>query len=343
VSKLVSVVSPCFNEENNVAACYQAVRRIFETQLASYEWEHIFADNASTDDTVEVLRGIASDDSHVRVIVNSRNYGPFRSNFNALRACRGDAVLVMLPVDLQDPPELIPEFVRLWSTGYKVVYGIRQNREEGFLLRSTRRFYYRLVKTVSNIELHADVGEFQLIDRTVLKALTRFDDYYPYIRGQIANCGFKSIGIEYTWCARKRGVSKNRIIHLLDQGLNGLISFSQVPIRCATIIGFLLATCSIIYAMVTLTINLLAGRFGPPGTATLIVGMFFFFGISLFFQGLIGEYVGAIHAQVRHQGMVIEQERINFESMGKHLTESGSFAEFDPQNEDSKMENLGAK
>jgi polyisoprenyl-phosphate glycosyltransferase len=335
MSKLISVISPCFNEEDNVAACYQAVRKLFETQLTSYESEHIFVDNASSDHTVDVLREIASQDTRLRVIVNARNYGPFRSTFNALRACRGDAVVVMLPVDLQDPPELIPEFVRLWNEGYKVVYGIRRNREEGFLLRSTRHFYYRLVKALSNIELHADVGEFQLIDKVVLKAITQFDDSYPYIRGQIANCGFRSIGIDYTWVARARGVSKNGTMGLLDQGLNGLISFSQAPIRCATIIGFALASLSIVYATLTLLINIFAGHFGPPGTATLIIGMFFFFGISLFFQGLIGEYVGAIHAQVRHQGNVLEQERINFEVVQvvqKQQAKSGLTRELDGQN-----------
>jgi polyisoprenyl-phosphate glycosyltransferase len=323
MNNLISVVSPCFNEEDNVKACYLAVRKLFESQLAGYKWEHIFADNASSDHTVEVLREIASRDTHLRVIVNSRNYGPFRSTFNALRACQGDAIVVMLPVDLQDPPELIPEFVRLWSEGYKIVYGIRRKREESVLLRSTRRVYYRLVKATSNIELYADVGEFQLIDRVVLEAVTQFDDSYPYIRGQIANCGFRSTGVDYTWVARSHGVSKNGAMGLLDQGLNGLISFSQTPIRCATIIGFTLACLSIVYAGITLLINLFAGHFGPPGTATLIIGMFFFFGISLFFQGLIGEYVGAIHAQVRHHGKVLEQERINFESEQKQSAKSG--------------------
>jgi glycosyltransferase involved in cell wall biosynthesis len=313
MNKLVSIVSPCFNEEDNVESCYQAVRQIFESELAGYDWEHIFADNASTDRTVEVLRQIASTDQHVRVIVNARNYGPFRSTFNALRHCRGDAVLVVLAVDLQDPPELIPEFVRKWEAGYPVVYGIRRRREESVLLRTTRRIYYRLVKTVANIELHTNVGEFQLIDRRVLKAVIRFDDYYPYIRGLIANCGFKSTGIEYTWRARKKGISKNSLVSLVDQGLNGLVSFSNVPIRLATVTGFAVSALSTVYALATLTIDLVAGKhFGPPGTATLIVGMFFLFGLVLFFQGLIGEYVGAIHAQVRHQGFVIEQERINF-------------------------------
>jgi polyisoprenyl-phosphate glycosyltransferase len=314
MSKLISIVSPCFNEEASVTPCYQAVRRIFETELAGYEWEHIFADNASTDQTVEMLRSIASSDKRVRVIVNARNYGPFRSTFNALRRCRGDAVLVMLAVDLQDPPDLISEFVRKWEAGYKVVYGIRRNREESMTLRTVRRLYYRLVKTVANIQVPENVGEFQLIDRAVLVPLIRFDDYYPYIRGLIANCGFKSIGIEYTWRARKHGVSKNSLVDLFDQGLNGIISFSQVPIRLATVIGLVLSALSIVYAVITLVINLVAGaRFGPPGVATLIVGMFFFFGMVLFFQGLIGEYVGAIHAQVRHQGTVVEQERINFD------------------------------
>jgi hypothetical protein len=159
------------------------------------------------------------------------------------------------------------------------------------------------------------VAEFQLIDRSVLDALMQFDDYHPYIRGMIANCGFKSTGIEYTWRARRQGLSKNNIFHLIDQGVNGLISVSNVPIRIATTLGILISICSLLYALVQLLLNLMAeGPLPPPGTPTLIVAVFFFFGVVLFFQGLIGEYVAAIHAQVRNHGIVVMQERINFDA-----------------------------
>ena len=160
--KTISIVSPCFNEEDNVAECYEAIRKMFEEELPGYRREHVFVDNASTDRTVEILREIAAGDPDVRVVVNARNFGVFRSTFNGLRYASGDAVLVMLPVDLQDPPELIPEFVQLWEQGYEVVAGARLTREEGFFLRSARMAFYRIVNGLSDFELTPGVGEFQL-------------------------------------------------------------------------------------------------------------------------------------------------------------------------------------
>jgi hypothetical protein len=214
--KVIGIITPCFNEEVNVAACHEAVKTLFEAKLPGYDREHIFADNASTDGTVGALREIAKSDPQVKVIVNARNYGPFRSTFNALLSASGDAVVVMLPVDLQDPPEVIEAFVRHWEEGHEVVYGIRANRKEGLTMRIFRKIYYRLVSRFANITVPPDVGEFQLIDRVVVEALRRCDDYYPYIRGLIANCGFRSTGVPYTWQERARGMSKNRLYHLID-------------------------------------------------------------------------------------------------------------------------------
>ena len=172
--KLISIVTPCYNEADNVVACYEAVRSLFDGPLKEFDFEHIFADNCSTDATVEKLRGLAAGDRRVRVILNSRNFGPFRSNFNALLAARGDAIVVFLPADLQDPPEIIPQFVAAWEAGFEVVAGIRQEREESWLLRSIRKVYYRVVSRLANTEIPIDVGEFQLIDRQVLDSLKQF-------------------------------------------------------------------------------------------------------------------------------------------------------------------------
>jgi len=314
MSKLVSILTPCFNESTNVRDCASAVRRLFETVLREYEYEHIFCDNASTDDTVEILRQIAHDDPHVKVIVNARNFGPFRSAFNGLLSARGEAVVVFLAADLQDPPELIPEFVRRWEAGHEIVYGVRKRREENRVLALVRKFYYRLVNQFSYTSIPPDVGEFQLIDRVVVEALARFDDYYPYIRGMIASCGFRAVGIDYTWVARKRGISKNRWYHLVDQALNGIISFSNVPMRISLAVGFVLSVVSMAYACVQLLINLVYFRqLTAPGIPTLIVGIFFFSGVQLLFLGIVGEYVMAIHSQVRRRPLVIERERINFQ------------------------------
>src|SRR5262249_21491686 len=196
--KLISILTPCYNESENVRDCYLAVRKLFETTLAAYDYEHIFADNASTDDTVGILKELAADDTRVKIIVNARNFGPFRSAFNALLSARGDAVVVFLAADLQDPPEMIAEFVRRWEDGNEIVYAVRKQREEPRLLRLARKAYYRVVNKFAYAEIPPDVGEFQLIDRVVVEALRRFDDYYPYIRGMIAVCGFRATGIDYT-------------------------------------------------------------------------------------------------------------------------------------------------
>ena len=312
--KRISIISPCFNEQENVAACHAAVRDLFDGPLAAYDHEHIFADNASTDDSVTEIRRVAAEDRQVKAIVNARNYGPFRSTFNALGAATGDAVLVMLPVDLQDPPELIPLFVRKWEEGAKIVYGQRVARAEGWLMRQTRKIYYRMVSHLAGIDIPIDTAEFQLLDRQVIEALLRFNDHYPYIRGMIANVGFRdrAVMVPYKWRERARGMSKNRFFSLVDQGLNGMIAFTNVPMRLAAAMGFLLALGSIAYSVVQLIINLMFANAAPPGIATLIVALFFFSGIQLLFIGLLGEYVSSIHFQVRQGPIVVERERINF-------------------------------
>jgi glycosyltransferase involved in cell wall biosynthesis len=312
--KKITIVSPCFNEELNVEACYRAVRDLFDGPLASYEREHIFSDNASTDSTVEILRGIAGEDPCVKVIVNARNYGPFRSNFNALRYATGDAVLVFLAVDLQDPPAVIPEFVRYWESGAEVVAGARNERDESLLLRICRAIFYRLINMLSDIELPLNVGEFQLLDRKVWAALMKHHDHYPYIRGIIASVGFRRVIVPYKWEKRRAGLSKNNFLRLVDQALNGIFSFTTAPLRLCTFVGFALASLAILYALFAFVAFFVFPDMAPRGIVTVIVGMFFLSGIQLAFIGILGEYVTSIHAQVRRGPMVVERERINIET-----------------------------
>jgi polyisoprenyl-phosphate glycosyltransferase len=319
--KLVSVVTPCYNEEDNVEACAEAVRKLFASELAGYDHEHIFCDNASTDRTEEILRRMAAADPHIKLILNARNFGPFRSIFNGVLAATGDAVVLFLPADLQDPPEVIPQMVKQWEAGHQIVYGIRANREEGALMRLVRRSYYRLVKNWADVEIPVDVGEFQLVDKIVIQALHKFDDYYPYLRGMVASCGFKSVGIPYTWKARARGMSKNRLYHLIDQGMNGLVSFTNVPLRICLSAGFLLSGASVLYGLGSLGVMLYdffahGQKLAQPGIQTLIVAIFFFSGVQLFFIGILGEYIGAIHSQVRKRPLVVEKERVNLPPAG---------------------------
>lgn len=313
--KKISVVTPCYNEQDNVHDCHETVRRIFAEQLPEYDLEHVFCDNGSTDRTPEILRELAGRDPNVKVILNSRNFGVFNSTFNGLMSTTGDAVIVMLPIDLQDPPELIPDFVRHWEQGYEVVYGIRKEREEGFVMRNVRKTYYRAVSRFANISIPPYVGEFQLIDRVVVEALRKYEDYYPYIRGMIASCGFRSFGIHYVWKKRKRGYSNFRIFHLIDHGLNGLISSTRVPMRLCMFSGFLISIASILFAVFNVIWQLAhKGSVAPPGVPTLIVALFFFSGVQFFFLGVLGEYICAIHSQVRKRPIVIERERINFKT-----------------------------
>jgi glycosyltransferase involved in cell wall biosynthesis len=312
----LTIITPVLNEEDNVRACYDTVAALFAPggPLSQYEREHIFADNASSDATPSILRELASSDPAMKVIFNARNFGPFRSNFNALRYATGDAVLVFLPADMQDPPDIIPEMVRLWESGYDVVAGERTNRQETWALRASRRLFYRIVNTISEFSIPENVGEFQLIDRKVWQAVVAHDDKYPYIRGIIASVGFRRVILSYPWRIRKRGISKNNFFHLVDQALNGIFSFTSIPLRLASFSGFIIAAIAILYAVFSALLGLFVPGLAPRGTMTVIVALFFFSGVQLIFIGMLGEYITAIHAQVRRGPMLVERERINIET-----------------------------
>jgi glycosyltransferase involved in cell wall biosynthesis len=312
--KKICVITPCYREEGNVERCAAAVRDLFAGPLAAYDYEHIFADNASPDRTAELLRGLAATDRRIKVIVNSRNVGPFRNAYNALKSSDADATVLFLAADLQDPAALLVDFVKHWEEGYKIVYGVREKREEPFILKTLRRIYYRVLAGVSYITIPTDTGEFQLIDRMVVDSLKRVDDAYPFLRGLIAQTGLKSIGVKYTWVRRVAGVSNNRLYDLYDQGINGIISTSKLPLRAAVFLGFIMAFVTAAYAVVQLILTLALGRMGAPGIPTLIIGMFFFNSILLFFVGLLGEYILAIHEQLRRGAPMLEIERINFDA-----------------------------
>jgi glycosyltransferase involved in cell wall biosynthesis len=311
--QMVSVVCAAWNERENIVECCDEIVRVMGT-LPEYDFELIVCDNDSTDGTLELLREIAARDKRVKVIANSRNFGAARSAFNGLMATQGDAVIFAISADLQDPPSYIPEFVQKWKEGYQVIYGVRAHREESFFLTGMRKLYYRLIQRVADFNVPVDVGDFQLLDKKVVDALRQFEDYYPYTRGLIAQTGFKSVGINYTQVARKRGTAKGKFFLLLDMGLNGLISFTNLPMRICMLAGLFIASLSILFALVQFLLLLFVTRSpSPPGIPTLIVALFFFSGVQLFFLGVLGEYISAIHFQVRKRPLVIEKERINFD------------------------------
>lgn len=311
--KTISIVTPCFNEDLNVRDCYETIKALFEKELSGYRREHIFCDNASTDGTLDILREIAAADPDVKVIVNARNFGPLRSNYNGVMATSGDAVLLCMVADLQDPPALIPTFVSHWEQGNEVVFGIRATREESWLMRNVRGSYYRILTGVSQMDVPPGVGDFQLVDRRVVDAMRQIDDAYPFMRMMTFETGYKAVGIPYRWVKRKRGVSKNSLLRLIDQGMNGLTTFTAAPVRFVLFAGFMIAAVAIAYAAIVLAVSLVMFReFSPPGIATIITAVFFFGGVQLFVTGLIGEYILAIYGQVRKKPLVFERARLNF-------------------------------
>jgi glycosyltransferase involved in cell wall biosynthesis len=310
--KKLSIITPCYNEEVNVEICAQELKKVMAEHLPGYKYEHIFADNASTDSTLEKLRTIASKDANVKVISNSRNVGPFRNMWNAMKSATGDAVVPLLPADLQDPPTVIPGLVRNWEAGFLVTYGVRSNRQESLLMRMARGLYYRIIKKFAAAVIPLNSGEFLLADKKVIDSILEVDDQYPYIRGLIAQTGVKSASVPYTWVKRERGKSKNNFISLIDQAINGFVSTSRVPARLALLGGFILSFLGFAYALFTVISVWMSNGTAPVGVPTIIVGIFLLGGVQLLFLGLIGEYILSIHGQVRRIPPMFETERINF-------------------------------
>lgn len=315
--KTISIITPCYNEENNVRECYEAVRTVMNKLLPSYNYEHIFADNASIDGTLEKLRQIAAKDSKVKVISNSRNVGPFRNMWNAMKSANGDAVIPLLPADLQDPPSVIPQFVSNWETGDLVVYGVRANREESWMMRRLRGAYYRLIRRFADAVIPLNSGEFLLADIRVIRSILAVDDAYPYIRGLIAQTAVRSSSVQYTWVRRERGRSKNSFIDLIDQAINGFVSTSRIPARLALLSGFFFSIIGFLGALATFVAFLFNREGAPVGIPTIIVSIFLFGGIQLLFFGILGEYILSIHGQVRRTPPMFEVERINFRKGSK--------------------------
>jgi glycosyltransferase involved in cell wall biosynthesis len=308
----ISVVSGCYNEEENVDELYAQVRAAIG-QVPGCTYEHIFIDNASTDRTVERLRALARKDPNVKVIVNTRNFGHIRSPYYALLQARGDAVIGMAS-DLQDPPSLIPEFVRKWREGYKVVMAVKPATDESWLMARFRRSYYNFLSRISNVRLVKNFTGFGLYDRQVIETLRKIDDPYPYFRGLVADLGFEAATIEFRQPRRARGITKNNFYTLYDMAMLGFTSYSKVPLRLATMLGFFMALTSFVIALGYLVMKLLFWYRFTFGQAPLLIGIFFLASVQLLFIGIIGEYIGAIHTQVQHRPLVIEKERINFEA-----------------------------
>jgi glycosyltransferase involved in cell wall biosynthesis len=307
----ISVLTPCYNESENVEKLYERVRDVF-VQLGIEDYEHVFIDNASSDDTVAILKRLAAVDPRVKIIVNTRNFGHVRSPFHGILQCHGDVVIAMA-ADLQDPPELIPAFLEKWREGFKVVLGVKTASRESAAMFAIRRFGYFVIDHLSEVRQVRNNTGFGLFDRSFIEVLRRLPDPYPYFRGIVAELGFRYATIPYTQPKRARGLSKNTLYTLYDLGIQGVVNHSKIPLRIATILGFVSSVVSLIAAFVYFVMKMLFWYNLPIGIAPLIIGLFCAASVQLFFLGVLGEYVGSIYTQVRNRPLVIEAERINFE------------------------------
>jgi glycosyltransferase involved in cell wall biosynthesis len=309
--KRISVVTACFNEEENIKEIYEQVKAVF-IDLPQYEYEHLFIDNASKDRTVAILKEIAKNDYRVKIIVNTRNFGHIRSPFHGLMQAKGDAVISIV-ADLQDPPAMIRDFIKKWEDGYKIVIGVKTKSEESSFFFAIRKSYYNLVGSLSDVELIKNFTGFGLYDQQVIDTLRGIEDPYPYFRGLICDIGFERAVIEYQQPSRKKGFTKNNFYALYDMAMLGITNHSKVPLRLATMTGFAVALISLFVALGYFVYKLIFWNNFSVGTAPLVIGLFFFSSVQLFFIGIIGEYIGAIHTQVLKRPLVIEKERINFD------------------------------
>ena len=309
--KKITIMTPCYNEEGNIEDLYLRVKEVFN-QLPNYEYEHLFIDNASQDKTVDELKKIAQKDPGIKVIVNARNFGPVRSVYYGILQCYGDAVIFMV-ADLQDPPELILEFVKKWEEGYKVVKAVKTPMKEGSFFYFARQIFYYLMDNLSDIKVTRNFTGFGLYDQKVINVLREINDPYPYFRGLIEELGFESFSFEYQQQRRKRGISSYNFYRYYSEAMLGITSHSQVPLRLATMLGFALSLLSLLVALGYLIAKLLFWDYFPLGTAPVTVGLFLIASVQLFFIGIIGEYIGLMHMRILKRPLVVERERINFE------------------------------
>ena len=312
--KKISVVIPVYNEEENVAGAYNAVRQIMKDHERTYDYEIIFTDNHSEDKTFSILQNIAKDNKKVKVVRFSRNFGYQRSIYTGYLLTSGDAA-IQLDCDLQDPPQLINQFIKKWEEGYAVVYGIRQQRKESWFMNATRRFFYRLISFLSTDRLPQDAGDFRLIDKKIIDELRKLYYYYPYIRGLIASFGFEQIGIPYDRLERKKGISKFRLREYIDLAIDGIVNHSIVPLRLASYFGFFVFLFTLFISLIFIIARLFFGQSWPRGFTTLFIFISFSLGFTSLLLGIIGEYIGRIYQQVKRPPLTIIDKVINIDNI----------------------------
>jgi glycosyltransferase involved in cell wall biosynthesis len=307
--KTISILTPCFNEEENVEALYDSVKKIFND--LPYQYEHLFIDNCSSDKTVDILKRLASSDKNLKIIVNARNFGHVRSPYYGILQTEGDAT-IMISCDFQDPPELIRDFIKKWESGYKIVLGVKKTSEENKIIFFLRNAFYTFIDSISDVDLVKNATGSGLYDRLVVDKLRDICDPYPYLRGLLCEIGFPIATVEFNQPRRARGGSKNNFFTLYDSAMLGITNHSKLPLRFIGLTGLVVSFFSMIVATIYLIYKLVYWDTFQIGVATILIGVFFLGGIQALFLSVLGEYISTIHTHVRRLPIVVESERVNF-------------------------------
>lgn len=310
--KKISVLIPCYNEEDNVVPMSEAVSNLFEGQLSNYDYELIFIDNDSHDRTRELLRNICDKNKNIKAIFNAKNFGQFNSPYYGMLQATGDCVITMV-CDFQDPIELIPQYITEWENGYKIVIGIKTGSKENRIMYGLRSLYYKFVKKFSDVDQIEHFTGSGLYDRDFIEVLRKLDDPKPFLRGIVAELGYKRKEIPYEQPLRRAGKTHNNWYTLYDAAMLSITSYTKIGLRLCTFVGLITGAISFVIGIVYLVMKLVNWNSFQAGTAPILIGMFMLGALQLFFIGMIGEYVLSINQRVMHRPLVIEEERINFD------------------------------
>lgn len=308
-NKLISIITPCYNEVENIRELVNRIRKVMSS--VNYSYEHIFIDNSSSDGTVHEIKKFCSIDKKIKLIVNSRNFGHIRSPAYGMLQSSGDAV-ILISSDLQDPPELIPKFLKKWESGFKVVFAVKPTSDESKLIFAIRSLYYKFLKRISETSIVENATGAGLYDKSIVNIIRKIDDPYPYIRGLVCEIGFDIGIVPFNQPARKKGITKNNFYTLYDMAMLGITSHSKIPLRVMAILGFIVSLLSIITASIFFIAKVFFWHTFDLGIAPLLIGLFFFGSIQAFCIGILGEYIASIHTKSRKLPLVIEKERVNF-------------------------------
>ena len=309
--KTVSIVAPCYNEEKNIKKLVEELKFLFDNDLKEFDYEIIFIDNDSTDKTQEIIKELIINDKRIRMIVNARNFGHIRSPFHGLINSEGDAS-ILIATDLQDPPSMVKDFVKYWKEGYKIVVGSKSESDEGFIIKTMRNLYYKIMSKITSDKHIEGFTGFGLYDKSIVSELKNIKETYPYFRGLISELGYEIKTIKYKQPRRKLGKSKNNFFTLFDMAMLGITSSSKLPLRFITLFGLSVSILSFIGGLVFLLLKFFYWDDFSLGFAPLIISFFFFSAIQFFVIGILGEYISKLNENSTQLPRVVEKERINF-------------------------------